>query len=329
MVSENRMRWQFTPGHYEVWYATLSQRESGAGFWIRHTLQAPTEGHGVPTARVWFAYFDPAGQKTFAINRRFDIGKLRHQLEPFSLHVGDSELRSDGMRGALEGAGRKVEWDLRWTPASDTARILPRASYLGGLTETKLLSPNLDVRASGHITVDGERLVLKDDPLGQSHVWGRKHAYQWAWAHVQHRECTVEALRVRLRRGHFLSPPLTFLLVKLGDRMIEFRELWQLPLVRGEHAVGHFAIEATNLDWRIRVEIDAAPEALLMAEYVDPDGDAAYCHHTDCARAAVRIERRAGLRFVPHLSFDMSLAHVEWGARAGDPRVRLRHQALE
>ena len=65
-----------------------------------------------------------------------------------------------------------------------------------------------------------------------------------------------------------------------------------------------------------------------MAEYVDPDGDPAYCHHTDCAHAIVRVERREGLRFVPFRTLETEMAHVEWGARAGDPRVKLRHQAV-
>ncbi len=31
--------------HYEVWYLTFNHRESGTGYWICYTLDAPASGH--------------------------------------------------------------------------------------------------------------------------------------------------------------------------------------------------------------------------------------------------------------------------------------------
>ena len=51
----------------------------------------------------------------------------------------------------------------------------------GGLGETTVYRPNILVPVSGTITVDGETVQLAGEPGGQTHLWGRKHAYAWAW----------------------------------------------------------------------------------------------------------------------------------------------------
>src|SRR5215813_9514667 len=126
--SDNVMRWQRQPGHYEVWYLTLNHRPTETGFWIRYTLEAPL--HGDAYAQLWFSCFDvrePA--RAFAINRKFTIAKLAHTAEPFELEIGDSVLRHGSARGTLSGAGHTAEWDLAWAPPVDAHHHLPKVIY--------------------------------------------------------------------------------------------------------------------------------------------------------------------------------------------------------
>ena len=44
--SANALRWDGGPGHYEVYYVTLTEPETGVGVWIRYTMVAP-----LPSAR--------------------------------------------------------------------------------------------------------------------------------------------------------------------------------------------------------------------------------------------------------------------------------------
>ena len=37
----NALRWDGAPGHYEVYYLTLTDPASGVGLWIRYTMVAP------------------------------------------------------------------------------------------------------------------------------------------------------------------------------------------------------------------------------------------------------------------------------------------------
>ena len=58
--SPNAFRWNGDPGHYEVYYLTLTERDTGVGVWIRYTMLAPLPGaDGAPTASLWFLAMDP------------------------------------------------------------------------------------------------------------------------------------------------------------------------------------------------------------------------------------------------------------------------------
>jgi hypothetical protein len=342
--SDNRMRWQFQRGHYEVWYATLTHRASRTGFWIRYTLESPADGHGVPYAQLWFARFDRTDpRRTFGINRRFPIDELRHQAEPFCLTLGPGELRDGRLRGNIAGASSKddgaeaheVSWDLMFAPAARAHLHLPRALYRSSLPDTLVLSPHLDVRCDGEITVDGERYPLAGDPLGQSHLWGRKHAYSWAWSHCNGFDdapgCALETLTVRLRRGPVVLPKLTLLTLYLDGEPLAFTEAWTLPLCRSGYATGRYHLVAHRPTARVEAELTCRPDDMILAEYVDPDGTPAYCHNTEVADARVVVARRSP--FFDRLRPDRTLTacgtgHFEWGARAGDPQVRKRHSAV-
>jgi hypothetical protein len=337
----NQMRWQFQRGHYEVWYASLTHAPTRTGFWIRYTLESPCDGQGAPYAQLWFARFDARDpERTFGLNRRYAIDELRHTASPFSLTLGPAELRDGLLRGQLagaadEGAAHEIAWDLAFPPAARVHLWLPRALYQVSLTESLVLSPHLDVAARGEITVDGERYVLDGAPLGQSHIWGRKHLYSWAWAHCNAFEgapgAALEALTARVRRGPLVLPKATLLTLYLDGEELRFTEPWAPLATRADYATGRYALTAVGPRARIEAELTCRADDMILAEYVDPDGDPAYCHNTGVADARVILYRRSPFvgRFREHrrLTADRG-AHFEWGARAGDPHVRRRHAEI-
>ena len=49
----NALQWDGEPGHYEVYYLTTTDPQTGTGLWIRSTMLAPTGPHPLaPTASV-------------------------------------------------------------------------------------------------------------------------------------------------------------------------------------------------------------------------------------------------------------------------------------
>jgi hypothetical protein len=337
-LEANRPRWSGAGGHYEVWYATLSDPRTRTGFWIRYTLEAPLLGHGEPYAQLWFGCFDGRNpNQTFGINRRFPVRELVTGNEPFRVRIGDAELRMDGMKGQLAGDGHSAEWDLRWSPADKILMQFPEVSYKGKLTPTKLVEANPSVAARGQITVDGRTYELDGVPLGQTHVWGSKHSYTWAWAHCNSfegdRGAHFEATLGRLKRGPVVGPMMTLFQLELegfDPAKLDFHEFSALPFTRGTYGTGRLWARATGLQWKVEAELTARAEDTIMAEYVDPDGDPVYCHYTGCADAVITVSKRGltGWREVRSLRADKG-AHFEWAARAGDPLVKKRHVGLE
>src|SRR5213594_2752135 len=58
IAGAKKMRWDFRARpHYEVWYTTVSQLSTGAGFWIRYAIVAPEPGPN--RVEVWFTSFIP------------------------------------------------------------------------------------------------------------------------------------------------------------------------------------------------------------------------------------------------------------------------------
>ena len=323
---DNRMVWDGRPGHYEVWYTTLSHRASKTGFWIRYTLRAPVTGRGEPYAQLWFARFDAARpEDNFGIHTRRPITELVSNNEPFAIRIGSCETRQDGLRGSIAGDGHEASWDLSWTPASETHHHLPTVLYKGSLGDTKVLSPNLVVPTRGHITVDGRRYEFDGDPAGQTHLWGKKHAYHWAWSHVNAfdggEHAAFESITARLKRGAVILPKMTAFTLYLDGEKLDFREPWRIPFNRSDYATGHLHIIGVGAETRVEASFDCRPQDMILTEYVDPDGDAAFCHNTCAGNVKIVVKRRSP--FVGRWKEDRTLtatgtAHWEWGARAGD-----------
>lgn len=342
---DNHMAWGGGPGHYEVWYVTLTHRKSRTGFWIRYTLEAPDPAVGGPYAQLWFArgdYADPS--RTFGINRRLPIDLLRAERDPFSLRIGTAMLDRSSLSGSLRGLGHDVSWDLRYLPALRTHRHLPGFAYArgGSLVDTVVFSPNVSVPLRGTITVDGEVYEFDGDPGGQTHLWGRKHAYAWAWAHCNafesgegHGSAVLEALTVQLRRGPLVLPPMTVLSVYpdgLPGEELAFKEPWQIPLSRSSYRTGHYHMVATGARQKVEATLTCRPEDMVRTEYLDPDGEPAFCHNTVVSSCELKLWRRRRPGLPWELWRELSTksgAHWEWGGRAGDSQVQRRHLTVE
>ncbi|MEZ4450914.1 MAG: tocopherol cyclase family protein [Nannocystaceae bacterium] len=333
--ADNHRRWDGEArGHYEVWYLTCNHLESATGYWIRYTLEAPLDGE--PYAQLWFAFFDhrqPA--HNFAIHRTLPIAAMRAAVGPFSVTVGEGVLGHDRCAGSIAGAGHRASWDLRWIPATETHLHLPPLMYRrGGLGETSVLSPNLAVPLSGEIVVDGRRFTLAGDPGGQTHVWGRKHANAWAWAHctsfVGPHSAAFEALTVRLRRRGVTLPPLTILALELDGESYHFTRFRHTLRTEGSWATGRYTFRARGARVRLHGELTARPEDMVVAPYVDPDGERSYCANTEVGDGRIVVERREGGRWIELAELRAAgTAHFELGGRARDPAIVSDHLLVD
>jgi hypothetical protein len=317
-------------GAYEVWYTTWNHPATDQGFWLRFITEAPIDPAHPPRGELWFARFDPARpDRTFGIHKRFP--DVTSASSPFSLAIGGSRLGHDHSVGQLAGNGHDVRWDLRWEPSSQIVRLLPDVMYArGGLGETTVLSPNPRVPLSGTLVVDGEQLAFDRAIAGQTHLWGRKHAYSWTWGRCAEfagaPDALLELLAVRLQRRGVMLPPMALVVLDLDGERYRFNQFRHVIANRATWSTGHVTFSAWSPTARVEGELIASPDQLVNAPYLDPDGTEVFCANTEIGDARLTLWKRHGLGWREHRRLEGTRrAHFETGGRVRDEAVTRRH----
>ena len=114
----------------------------------------------------------------------------------------------------------------------------------GGLGETTVQSPNPRVAAVAARSSSTARSSTFDRAvLGQTHLWGKKHAYSWTWGHCAElhgrarRACSSCSACGSQRRGITLPPLMLVALDLDGEqhRLNQFRHVARQPRRRWQH----------------------------------------------------------------------------------------------
>jgi hypothetical protein len=320
-------------GYYEVWYMTWNHAATGQGFWLRFVSEAPHQG--APHAEVWFARFDPRDPaRTFGFHRRFHIETLAATTSPFSVTIADARLGNDHTFGEVAGDGHEIKWELRWDPSQQPLRLFPDLAYAAKIGETTALWPNPRVMMSGKVTVDGEHLDFDRVPLGQTHLYGKKHVYSWAWAHCADftgaPDALLELLAVRMHRRGMTLPPLVMAVLDLDGERHHLNQFRHVAMNRGSWADGRVAFTARSATVKLQGELWCTPDQLITAPYVDPDGTNVFCANTEIGDARITMFRRSGLSWREHRRLESrGRAHFELGGRERDPAVMREHVTVE
>jgi hypothetical protein len=330
---DNAPRWDGTAaGHYEVWFLTLNHKATQRGFWLRYTIEAPeTALSQQPSFEVWAGYFErKRPEANFVIHQPTSLSTLGVDRESgLVLKLDRAALYSEGSTGDIEAQGHQVSWDLSFVPNEETYHHISPAMIRLAKPSSFVLSPNLDTRFNGAITVDGREIVLKDEPGCQSHLWGRKHVDDWVWVHSnafeKHPGTVFEGLAARPRRaGRTLPPVYSLMLNHRGEEhrfvRLRFAEQWQRRL-----GMGIWSFTASSR----RLHIDGVAQCrlrdMLQVEYVDPDGEPLYCINSEVANLKIRLFRRVhGVRWrhVETISA-IGTSHLEHASRQVDENVRM------
>jgi hypothetical protein len=319
----NDLRWTGKPGHYEVYYLTLTDPGTGVGVWIRYTMLAPLPSTGAqPSCALWFAAMDPRPGGTLVAHRQtYPIGELRARNDPFELRLAEALLRDGAMTGGLGEAS----WDLSWQPASEAYQ--PVKPLLGrlGLARTVFLLPHAHVSIDGWIQIGAERLVLAGVPGGQAHLWGSEHATGWAWAHCSDLRMEsgepaadtffdgVSALVTRF--GRTLGPN-TPIVGCFSGRPLTSTSPRRILANSSRFDIDGWSFEAVQGVRRLVGRVWPARDQLVGVTYHDPDGRETYCYNSETASAEIELQRRAGARWkMTERLTSAGRCHFEFGTR--------------
>lgn len=330
----NALQWTGAPGHYEVYYLTLTDRATGIGVWLRYTMLAPVAGSAQPaTAALWCAVMDPRpdGVGTIARKATFPIEQLSADEQPFRLRIERAVLSDAGATGGFED----VSWDLRWTPTEHAYEPVHPILRRSGVPKTLLVLPHADLSVEGVVGFAGERIELSGARGGQAHLWGTKHAGAWAWVHCNDFSTLdgdpvpgvfVDGVSVMLPRlGRELGPS-TPVVGRVEGR--DFASTSPARVLRNAStfALTGWRFEAVDGAHKLIGEVDADRRQLAGVTYEDPDGEPAYCYNSETASMRLHVYER--VRRVGGWAHRRTLlapgrAHFEYAQRVAVPGVEL------
>jgi hypothetical protein len=305
LSAPNALQWDGGPGHYEVYYLTLTDPATGVGFWIRYTMVAPRAGGDSrpseqPTAALWFLAMDPRPGRTPRFGRKLTlpIDQLRAETEPFRLSIGDATLSDSGMQGSFED----VAWDLSWTPATHGYEHVHRSLRRAGVAKTVLVLPHADLEIDGTVSFAGEKLEIAGAKGGQAHLWGSKHASSWAWVHCNDffdlagervADTFIDAVSVFVPRfGREVGPNTPVVGRVDGEDFISTAPL-RVARNTSTFALTGWRFEAIAGKRKLIGEVDADRDQLAGVTYHDPDGDLAYCYNAETASMRLHVYEKA------------------------------------
>jgi hypothetical protein len=330
----NALRWDGTPGHYEVYYLTVTDRVTGVGAWIRYSMLAPSrQPTSSASCGLWLVVFDPRERPPWRYGElaSFDVGQLCSRTEPFELTLAGATLTD----GRAAGAFNNASWDLRWSSAPTGYRHVHPALSRAGVARTELVLPHPNLEIAGEISVAGRRLVLSDARGQQAHLWGSKHARSWAWAHCNdfttlegapRPECFVDGISAVVAAGRRELGTGTPVIASIDGRELRSVSPRRVLTNYSVFSLTGWQFEAVDGGLKLVGEVDAARDQLAGVTYHDPDGELAYCYNSETASMRVNVYERArrvgGWKHVEALA-GPGRAHFEYAQRAPIPDVEL------
>jgi hypothetical protein len=328
-MGANDLRWDGAPGHYEVWFVTLTDPASGIGVWIRYTVHAPDD-EPAETA-LWLLAMAPDGDR-FARRATFPATELVATTEPFRASLGGADLSDRGAAGAVEDGA----WELSWEPRLAPYELVHPLARRAGIAQTVVVLAHADLEIAGTVRLDQRTLALDGVRGAQAHVWGSRHAARWAWAHCNdlrgldgapRPDTFVDAISAYAQRGGRELGPATPVVGRFGGE--DFVATTPLAVVRAPSRFGldTWRFEAQAGRRKVVAEVDAPRETLAGVTYHDPDGRPAYCYNSEVASMRLFVwDRTARGRFGWTLRDTLvadGRAHFEYGQRAAVADVEL------
>jgi hypothetical protein len=299
LAMPNKLQWDGEAGHYEVYYVTLTDPQSGLGVWIRYTMVAPLPHTGdAPTCSLWFLAMDPHQRRVAGAKRTLPIAAMQAESDPFELRIGDATLSDQGMRGGFDD----IEWDLRWSPGAKHYEHVHPLLRRAKVAQTVLVLPHADLTVEGTVGFAGRRLELESVRGGQAHLWGSKHASSWAWVHCND-FASLEGDSVPATFVDAVSVFVTRLGREVGPNtpVVGCIDGEDFNSTSVRHVLGNestftltgWRFEAIDASRKLVAEVDADRDLLAGVTYHDPDGQLAYCYNGETASMRLHVYERA------------------------------------
>jgi hypothetical protein len=287
-------RWRGQSERLEVWYATWTDPESGAGGWIHHELVAPVDGDAY--VHGWAALFAPESEPVLERFGRESVTRSEQTAADGRWpSLPEAALEPPVLRG---NAGR-LAWDMRWEdgPAGPSTPLFtfPEWAWSREALPGAQIVPVPAARFAGTLSIDGTSSTLSEFACGNvAHIYGHGNAERWGWLHAELGGGDVLEIvaAVSRRPGLDRLPPLALVQLRAGGRDWPRDPLVAAPLFRTRLDLPTWQVRGTVGRWRLRVEVELPESKSVSLGYEDPDGATATCTNSEVANAEIVLEHR-------------------------------------
>jgi hypothetical protein len=283
-------------GFYESYFLRANHPSRALAFWIRYTLFSPKGNPAATEGQLWSIFFDGETSEITAIKQCVLLAQCVFSGAGLAVRLGDAVLDETTLRGAAHSTDRQLAWDLRYDGQRKPAFLLPLSLYHRGLPKAKALSGVPLADFAGTLQVNGRRIEIDGWRGSQNHNWGLKHTDRYAWGQVAGFDTDplafLECSTARLKFGPLWTPPLTSVVLRLGERDIRLNGVWQSLRNRGRYGDFHWAIEGELGPLQLSVHMEAPAERFVGLAYDDPPGGQKTCLNSKLASCTVHLSER-------------------------------------
>lgn len=283
-------------GHYESWFCRANHPSLPRGFWIRYTIFSPAGQPDAAVGELWAVTFDGDRRRIVAVKEELPAHVCHFAKSELSVRIGEARLGDDSLRGDVSRADHRIVWDLGYTSPAPPLLLLHPPLYGAPVPKAKALVGSPFASFSGMLRVDEDEWTIDSWIGSQNHNWGERHTDRYAWGQVagfdDHPEAFLEVATAQVALGPVMTPPLTVLVLRLGDEELAFNTLGRAVRNTGRYEPFHWYFEASDERASVRGTILAGRSDFVGLTYANPPGGTKTCLNTKIAGCAVTVRRR-------------------------------------
>ncbi|MFT3756493.1 MAG: hypothetical protein QM769_11215 [Pseudoxanthomonas sp.] len=282
-------------GHYESYFLRANHPARPAAFWLRYTMFCPRGAPERALGELWAVYFDGDAHRIAAARSVVPLAQCSFSEHELAVRIGSASLDQESLQGRAESGPTRIAWQLRYTSPASPLLLLPARMYATRLPKAKALVSSPFAAFDGELQVDGERVSVAGWVGSQNHNWGSQHTDRYAWGQVASfdgaPEAFLECATASLRVGRFLTPPLSPIVLRLGDEEFAWNGLLRSLRTRARYRPFTWHLSAEDARARIEVELDGRAEDFIALPYDNPPGGQKICLNSKLASCRVVLTR--------------------------------------
>jgi len=288
-LQENVNAVQYKPGksgHYESFFVRANHPSKPLAFWIRYTIFQPKGHPEKAIGELWAILFDGENNKHHALKAEYPFSMCSFGQQDNNIIIGDAVLTANSLTGAIKYGNKNIKWDLEYTGNSQPLFLFPPKLYTTKLPKAKSLVSLPFAVFNGYISVNNERLDIKNWVGSQNHNWGSKHTDHYAWGQVcgfdNEPDAFLELATAQIKIGPLWTPFMTPVVLRYKNTEYALNTVTK-TFGRAHFGYFYWEFSACENDVELNGSLFALKEDFVCLPYYNPPGGVKYCLNTKIA----------------------------------------------